>query len=85
MKAFQLPEGWTREQMPHSTHCEVMHAPDQAGMVTVDFERREFRLGYSVHGPRDSRYAYIGRGWRDELCSDAIKHLSEMLQPASNN
>jgi hypothetical protein len=76
---FVLPEGWTREELPFSKHCTVFYAPDTAGMVTVDFEARIFRLGYSLSGPKSSQRTYIGRGWRDDLCNDAVACLTEVL------
>jgi hypothetical protein len=78
MAKFELPEGWTREELPHSKHCSVFQAP-AGGMVTVNFEARLFRLGYSLAGPKASRKAYLGRGWRDELCADAVACLTEAL------
>jgi hypothetical protein len=79
MAAFVLPDGWTREELSFSKHCAVFHAPDDAGMVTVDFEARLFRLGYALSGPKSSRKAYLGRGWRDELSADAVACLTEAL------
>jgi hypothetical protein len=78
MTTFKLPDGWTREDLPHSKNCTTFQAP-AGGMVTVDFEARLFRLGYSVSGPKASKMAYIGRGWRDHLCADAVACLIETL------
>jgi len=79
MAAFELPEGWMREEFPHSKHCSVFHAPDGAGMVTVDFEHRLFRPGYSLTGPKASVKTYRGRAWRDELLADAVTYLAGIL------
>lgn len=77
--AFELPAGWRREDLPYSTHCAIYHAPADAGMVTVDFERRLFRLGFSLQGPKASQKSYAGRGWRDELSADAVALLANTL------
>jgi len=77
---YQVPEGW--EEKPFKGYKDLVEisAPDKAGFVTVDFGKREFRAGYTVHGKADSTKAYAGRGWRDELRSDAVAWLANIVR-----
>lgn len=76
---FAPPQGWGEERIP-GTECTVFAAPHLAGSVTVDFDARSFRAGYSTTGKIVSHKPYAGRGWRDRLCADAVQWLDRTLQ-----
>jgi len=71
------PVGWKRERM--GNNHEVFYAPNGQGMVTVDFAMRCFRPGISTSGRPASTKTYVGRGWKEAICIDAVAHLSEVL------
>lgn len=76
---FNPPAGWTKETIP-DTECSVYTAPNKAGMVSVDFDGRCFRPGYSTTGKTVSRKPYAGREWRERICADAVSWLTETLK-----
>ncbi len=67
-----LPDGWTYEDIGSER---ILIENPQRGMVTVDFDRRLFRSGYSTRGPGQTTTKYTGRGWRERLLADAIVWL----------
>lgn len=73
---IELPEGWTAEAIQSSNNHILINAPNQAGMVTIDFKERVFRLGYTMTGrPHMQGVVYVGRGWKKDLISDAVAAL----------
>lgn len=69
--------------MPHGWHAEVVAGGylmirGNMVMVTVDFERRGFRGGFTTIGKMTSSKVYRGRGWKKALCADAMEWLEEI-------
>lgn len=77
---LELPEGWTAEAIQWSTTHILIHAPNQAGMVTVDLKQRVFRLGYATTGRVDTRIIHEGRGWKKALIAEAVAALQAAMQ-----
>lgn len=75
-----LPAGWVCEDMAgHPDHM-VIRSPE-GYMATVDLKLRCFRSGMSISGPGVIVFPapkYVGRGWRNKLCDDAVKHLESV-------
>lgn len=71
----RLPAGWVAED--YGAGDVVIRSPH--GSVTIDVERRIFKLGYGIGPPRPYSMAckYTGRGWLGRLVDDAIKALKE--------
>lgn len=69
-------EGYTIEPLYGGARWAVVRSPSGL-MATLDFEQRVFRGGQVVHGRPNSKAAtiYRGRGWRQDLCDDAIEWL----------
>jgi hypothetical protein len=70
--------GWSYEFFPR-WESGVYDAPEKAGLVTVDYKQRGYRVGMMFRGPLDSQKPYTGRGWRARLEKDAVAHLAEIL------
>lgn len=77
---YELPPDWTHEAPRHLKDIVVLHAPDNKGMVSVDFLQRCFRSGLSSWGPKASTKQYAGRGWREILVADAVEWLKGVLE-----
>ena len=75
-----LPNGWTSEDLGAS---QLLLRCADGGMVTLDFERRLFRAGYSTAGPPTSTAKYTGRGWQQRLLADAIAQLGAVWSTPS--
>lgn len=76
--AARLPEGWTVEYYDPSRPSAVviLTGARRLGYVTIDFERRGFRIGASISGPPAKRGMYTGHGWRERLVDDAVAALT---------
>jgi hypothetical protein len=73
-----LPDGWRYENVV--TDQIVITAPGpRGGCVTVDLDRRGFRLGYGVAGRLTSEGTYKGRGWKQALVAAAIRRLDSVI------
>jgi hypothetical protein len=73
---LKLPEGWTVEQ--RDGYAILHHPSPRSGYVTVDWDCRGFRSGYSTAGRLTSTKTYRGRGWREMLVRDAVAWLSSV-------
>jgi hypothetical protein len=49
------------------------------GIVSIDYDRRNFAVGYGTTHRAESTKKYAGRGWRDELVSDAVEWLESVM------
>ena len=74
-----LPDGWEAEALDWHPGLTVLHAPNKAGMVTLDYTQRVFRGGLCTCGQPTSTEAYGGRGWAEKLERDAVAWLSAVL------
>lgn len=78
-----LPAGWRVEPLEGAADAQVIFASPGLGAITIDFGRREFRLGYGVlTGRLDSERQYDGPGWREQIVADAVKALQAAVRPA---
>lgn len=74
-----LPPGWTSEVYAGRPDIIVLIRPGQyTGMVSIDFKRRTFSLGYILPQWTDGP-EYKGRNWRSLLVAAAVKYLDEAL------
>ena len=76
-----LPDGWTREKSLYGNDTEAIFRPQQigGGIVSIDYERRNFAGGYgSTHRPASTK-KYFGRGWREALEADAVAWLESVM------
>lgn len=87
MTALRIPEGWALEPLERDPDRALLSTPSpQRYMATIDFRERGIRSGYSTTGRflgaewNKPRKKYRGRGWRQELVDDAVKHLREVLK-----
>lgn len=80
LKYHEQNEGWKHEWLA-DRHCVCIMRPREigGGFVTVDFERRIFSTGYGKprQGVTDTEYA--GKGWKDRVVRDAIRHLERVM------
>ena len=79
---IELPKGCTAEKThygPDTVAIFLCRHGGKTGIVSIDFEQRDFEGGCcSVHRGKRS-YDYYGRGWRDRLVADAIAWLKSVL------
>jgi hypothetical protein len=75
--AGDLPSGWTYRDVDGDGAVLLITHPT-GGMVTLDFERRGFRTGYSTTGSVASTGTYKGREWRLRLVADAVAYLKNI-------
>lgn len=76
-----LPAGW--KIGPHGDDARysiLEHAIARGGFITLDWDRRCFRLGISTTGRQSSSAKYAGRGWKDAMMADAVKLLQEIYE-----
>jgi len=73
-----IPSGWTYEPMVGMRNFAVIKGPD--GFVSLDFERRLFRGGWTTIGRPASTEKYTGRGWKSRLVTDAVKWLQQVYE-----
>ena len=73
MSNTYIPAAWKREEL--DADLALYTEPTIGGMVTVDYGRRQFRIGFVRQGRADSTKLYIGRGWRRALELDACMQL----------
>lgn len=71
----KVPDGWKSE--PVRGCCTLIEWPGH-GMVTIDWEARGFRGGFSTTGLLSSKRRYTGRGWKERLVFDAVASLQEV-------
>ena len=71
-----LPDGWTVEH--RDGYAVLRHPSAMGGYITVDWDCRGFRGGYSTAGRLTSTKTYRGRGWREALVRDAVAWLSSV-------
>lgn len=69
----KLPAGWDTSTFNGGI---VVIRPDVGGM-TIDFDARGIRSGWSMRGQMLSTKKYAGRDWRKRLVIDAIAALRE--------
>lgn len=75
-----MREGWTASIIEGHPHCRVFSAPNNDGHVTVDYDRRGWRIGISAYGiTHPHSTAPKGRGWRERLENDAMDYLHRVL------
>lgn len=67
-----LPSGWRSEYLGEGYH--LIFSPKNY-MITVDFDRRGYRVGLARTGFMTSTQAYNGRGWKRALVDAAVAHL----------
>lgn len=82
MTDLKLPDGWTSE---HYVGCGTSITWPAHGGVTIDWERRGFRSGYSVTGALTSTAKYTGRGWKQRLVDDAVAWLRGVWEPSAKS
>lgn len=70
-----LPAGWTSELVGNG---QVLIRGTH-GYVTVDWNKRGFRSGFSVYGRLASTAKYVGRGWQQRLVADAVAWLQKVI------
>jgi hypothetical protein len=73
-----LPIGWKFEFI--GDEHTVFFAPNKEGMVTVDYHRRGYRSGINTSGPILNVTSFTGRGWKDNLETDAVTWLQSVLR-----
>lgn len=71
----EMPVGWTYEPMIGRRGFAVISCAGIGG-VTLDFERRVFRGGWSFTGRTENEIKYTGRGWKSRMIYDAVKWLT---------
>lgn len=76
MPGIKLPNGW--HVWPSGKDAFAITCGE--GFVSIDFQKRSFELG---HTPvfTDRSDTYTGRGWKQRLVDDAIKHFDEVNDP----
>jgi hypothetical protein len=83
-----IPAGWTLEPNGREPQYAILSTPAPCSyFTTIDFTARGFRNGGSYSGlfvgeewgKRHLRKKYEGRGWKQALVNDAIKHLQALL------
>lgn len=76
-ESFTIPPGWKLELLRARPEQWLLTSPaPRVGAVTLDFERRGYRLGFVRHGKLATDKAYVGRGWKQELVDDAVAALT---------
>jgi hypothetical protein len=79
-----LPEGWKVERLFTYHQSFVIEAPNKQGFMSIDFNRRAFNTGYGQPhghcGEKNSYDAYKGAGWKKRLITDAVQHLTKILE-----
>ena len=76
---MNLPEDWTEEFMADGQRS-VLCMPPGGGMVTINWVRRGFALGYGSHVHDRASPTLVGRGWRDRLKEAAIAALTDVYK-----
>jgi hypothetical protein len=80
---LKIPDGFGIEAV-RASHMVITKQEDHhKGSVTIDLHGRCFRGGIVYSGPVDSRRTYVGRGWKQQLCDDAVAWLIEVMGPCS--
>lgn len=74
-----LPPGWSSEVAGNSHLLIIATVETLKLYITLDFDKRGYRNGYSTTGPMDSTTVYVGRGWKEQLISDAVQRLRSVL------
>lgn len=77
MSELKVPPGWTLETLDSGGSLLFSPEPERY-MATIDWAGRGIRTGLSRHGKFISRAEYGGRGWRQRLLDDAVRHLSSI-------
>lgn len=84
---LRVPDGWKLEEMPRDPDHLLITTPSPGVyFVTIDLALRGFRTGYSTtgllvgEGWNKKRKKYGGRGWKQAVVDDAVKHLQELLR-----
>lgn len=82
--ALKVPNGWTADAKvwPGGSVIAFVAPAEMGGTVTVDFERRIFDGGYGRPGQLNlpsKNKKYTGRGWQDEIVSDATNWLQSVM------
>jgi hypothetical protein len=71
--ASQLPDGWKVEGWGAIDGMAIISCSQ--GSVTVDLDRRSYRLGVVTTGHPYMAHQYKGRKWRERLADDAVAAL----------
>lgn len=81
-----LPNGWHSEEVRcGQTLLKMPSGIDgPGGYVTIDWDRRGFRSGYSTSGRLTSTEKYAGRGWKEKLVADAVAWLQGVYTSRSD-
>lgn len=78
-----MKEGWSASLIEGHENLRVFSAPEMAGHVTVDYEKRGWRFGISYYGLTRPSKKYVGRGWRERIEEDAMNDLASVLKAPS--
>ena len=80
MTDIKLPDGW--HTWP--TYKDALAITCGEGFVSIDFQKRAFEAGHTrVFTDRSD--IYTGRGWKQRLVDDAIKHLELLNDPQNQH
>ena len=72
---INLPDGWKSEQPSGGNHTVIRHSDPMGGFVTIDWDARRIRSGWSTTGPSIVTRSYTSAGWRKKIVEDAVAHL----------
>lgn len=83
MESINLREGWRTEQWGSERDKGrfVALCYERCGAVTLDFEMRVFRAGWSSYGPSHQPDGLTGRGWKQRLADAAMHWLEDIFIP----
>ncbi len=79
MEELKLRENWNAEKWESERDKErfVSLCYKSIGAVTLDFEMRVFRTGWTSYGPFHKPDGLRGRGWRQRLADVAMQWLED--------
>ena len=76
----QLPEGWRASSDPRGVVIDAIDAEGRMlGSVTVCEQVRGFTPGVCTVYPKRGAKKYAGRGWKQQLYSDAVASLQAVF------
>lgn len=82
MAAYKLPEGWAEEPFEPSAYKTRFLTLVKSGLgaVTIDFELRTARFGWTTTGNNVVQDYCTGKGWKQKLVDAAISAFEEIFE-----